>query len=191
MKAKLVIITGRNLRAGRFNGGVVDVFAEPPLLDRKRNDQNAILGGRARSARRARSGHKRRSLVRPVTTATMSAQYRDADRQQEREGECSSFRKAQRETDRRREQLGRVRSACPSARRLFLERGPGPFVAVARSAGSRPTCAPSLRALGRNCSPASVRRSRPHRGIRCSESPFVGLAPAWPRPARGAGPSHR
>ncbi len=45
MKAKLVIITGRKRKLARLDRRRRDIFTEFALLDRKCDDQNAVLGG--------------------------------------------------------------------------------------------------------------------------------------------------
>ena len=142
---------------------------------------------RARSARRDRSARRRRSSVRPTTTATSAPSIADADRQQ------SGNRNVPALVERDEKQIGEQdgqseHDAGAAARRLFLQRRAGPFVAVAGAAGLTRRCAPWRRAPGRSCSRASARHSRSRRDIRCSGPPSAAPAPASLRPAPGSAP---
>ena len=69
MKAKLVMMTGRNRRLAASIGGGLDVLAEMPLLDREGDDQDAVL-------RRERDQHDDADLGIDVETASRPAPAR-------------------------------------------------------------------------------------------------------------------
>ena len=114
----------------RRDGGVVDAFPQRPLLDRKGDDQNAVLGGERNQCDQA-------DLRVDVETQPGQrdrderAEYGDADRHQGRNRDIPALIKRDQkqigEQNGKPEDNGRV----PACRHL-LERGPGPFEAVAR-----------------------------------------------------------